>query len=325
MALHVMNAALVMCMSNKRETHMAGTIAFVTPSSAPAWQRWLVFSPVARIVIFVALAFGIGYVVHDIVALLGWTDKTASAVQHAMAQVSIEVIASVVAYVILVRGIEHRRVTELSPRTMLSSGLRGLVGGIVLFSAVVGLLWLFGCYHVLGTNAQVDWLPPLLVAGISAGVGEEIITRGVLFRITEEGLGTWWALAISALFFGAAHIFNPNATLWSSLAIAIEAGILLALIFHVTRSLWACIGLHAAWNLMQGTVYGIPVSGTAEKGWLVSSRTGPDWLSGGIFGAEASVVALAACSLVSLALLIVALRRGSIVRPFWSRRAKVSQ
>ncbi len=304
---------------------MAGTIAFVTPSSAPAWQRWLLFSPVARIIIFTALAFGIGYAVHDAVALLGWTSKAASAVQHAMAQVSIEVIACVGAYLILVRGIERRRVTELSLRTMLPYGLRGLVGGGALFSTVVGLLWLFGCYHVLGINAQVNWLPPLLVAGISAGVGEEIITRGVLFRIAEEGLGTWWALAISALFFGAAHIFNPNATLWSSLAIAIEAGILLALIFHVTRSLWACMGLHAAWNLMQGTVYGIPVSGLDEKGWLISSRTGPDWLSGGVFGAEASVVALASCSLVSLVLLMIALRRGSIVPPFWSRRAKTDK
>jgi uncharacterized protein len=141
----------------------------------------------------------------------------------------------------------------------------------------------------------------------------------VIFRIVEEGLGTWWALLISALFFGGAHIFNPGATLWSSAAIAIEAGLLLAMIYHVTRSLWACIGLHAGWNIMQGTVYGIPVSGGASKGWLISNRTGPDWLSGGVFGAEASVVALLACSLVTLALLVVALRRSSIVPPRWWR------
>ena len=304
---------------------MAGSIAFVTPTSAPAWQRWLVFSPVARIVIFTALAFGIGYGVHDLVAHLGWTAKGASALQHALAQVSIEVIASAGAYLILVRGVERRRVAELSPRAILTYGLRGLIGGVVLFSVIVGLLWLFGCYHVHGINAHVDWLLPLLVAGISAGIGEEIITRGVLFRIVEEGLGTWWALAISALFFGAAHVFNPNATLWSSLAIAIEAGILLALVFLVTRSLWACIGLHAAWNFMQGTVYGLPVSGLDEKGWLMSTRTGPDWLSGGVFGAEASVVALGTCSVVSLALLLIAMRRRSIVRPFWARRAGSSE
>jgi hypothetical protein len=64
---------------------------------------------------------------------------------------------------------------------------------------------------------------------------------------------------------------------------------------------------------MQGTFYGIPVSGMKAHGWLVSNRTGPDWLSGGSFGAEASVVALLLCSVVSVLLAIIALRRGSIV------------
>jgi hypothetical protein len=70
---------------------------------------------------------------------------------------------------------------------------------------------------------------------------------------------------------------------------------------------------------MQGTFFGIPVSGTEAHGWLISTRTGPDWLSGGVFGAEASVVALIVCSACSALLLIVALRRGTIVPPAWQR------
>ena len=292
---------------------MSAAVAFRTPSSAPAWQRWLVFSPVARIAIFATLAFGIGYAVHGGLAAAGWMGKGATPLQRAVDFLSIELGSSVIAYLILVGLVERRSPRELSLRTLSSYGLAGLAGGFLLFSTVVGVLWLCGSYHVLGTNPQVDWLSGVLIAGVGAGVAEEIITRGVLFRIVEEGLGTWWALAISALFFGGAHIFNPGATLWSSLAIAIEAGILLALIYHVTRTLWACIGLHAAWNITQGTIYGIPVSGTSANGWLLSSRTGPDWLSGGVFGAEASVVALLACSTVSAGLLIIALRRKSIV------------
>jgi membrane protease YdiL (CAAX protease family) len=173
---------------------------------------------------------------------------------------------------------------------------------------------------VTGTQADVPWLGALLVVGLGAGIGEEIIFRGALFRIVEEGLGTWWALAISALLFGAIHIGNPGATLWSSAAIAIEAGLLFGLLYHVTRSLPLCMGVHAAWNFAQGAIYGIPVSGSTAKGWLVSRRSGPDWLSGGVFGAEASVVALALCTLCSLGLIAFALRRGSIVPPFWRRR-----
>ena len=250
---------------------------------------------------------------------LGWTAKAADPLHHALATLSVRLLPAWIGYAIVVRLIERRRMRELSPRDIPTFGVAGFVIGAALFSVVVGVLWLAGSYHVIGTDPQVDWLPGVLVAGVGAGIGEEIIARGVIFRIVEEGLGTWWALLISAAFFGAAHIFNPGASLWSSAAIAIEAGLLLAMIYHVTRSLWACIGLHAAWNIMQGTVYGIPVSGGAGKGWLVSSRTGPDWLSGGAFGAEASVVALAICSLLTLALLIVALRRSSIVPPAWRR------
>lgn len=296
-------------------------IAFTTPADAPGWKRWLVYSPGARIVLFAILMVGLSFVIHAGAAALGWTDKTAAPLQRALGTLSLQLLPALIGYLVLVGLVERRRPRELALRDVPTFGLAGLVGGALLFSVVVGILWLAGSYHVIGTNAHADWVPAVLVVGIGAGIGEEIITRGALFRILEEGLGTWWALAISAAFFGAAHIANPAATLWSSAAIAIEAGILLALIYHVTRSLWACVGLHAAWNIMQGTVYGIPVSGTHADGFLVSTRSGPDWLSGGAFGAEASVVALACGAAVSAALLVIALRRGSIVAPSWRRHA----
>lgn len=294
-------------------------LAFSTPTDAPRWQRTFVFSPAARIVFFAAMLVGFGFLVQNGVELLGWTAKTATPLRHALATLSKQLLPALIAYVLLVKLIEQRPLRELSVNGLAIFGTAGLVAGALLFSLIVAVLWLLGVYHVTGTNAAVDWLPQILVAGIGAGIGEEIIMRGVLFRIVEEGRGTWFALAVSALFFGGAHIFNPGATLWSSIAIAIEAGVMLGLLYHVTRSLWACMGLHAAWNIMQGTVYGIPVSGGIIQGWLISTRTGPAWLSGGEFGAEASVIALLVCLLLSLTLLVVARRRGSIIG--FSRRS----
>ncbi|WP_267222356.1 CPBP family intramembrane glutamic endopeptidase [Dyella silvae] len=299
----------------------ADQIAFTTPVSAIRWQRWMVFSPIARIAFFIALTIVLSRLIGPVVAAAGWMDKGASHLTQSLARLATMPLPGFISYLVLVKAIERRKLSELAPRDIPTLGTAGLLLGAVLFSAVVLVLWLAGSYHVTGANPDVDWLPAVLGVGLGAGIFEEIVTRGVLYRIVEEGLGTWWALVISALFFGAAHIFNPGATLWSSLAIAIEAGVLLALLYHVTRSLWACVGLHAAWNVMQGTVYGIPVSGTAAHGWLISNRTGPDWLSGGVFGAEASVVALILCSSVSAVLLIVAIRRGTIISPSWRRRA----
>jgi len=294
------------------------TLAFSTPAAAPAWQRWLLFSPLARIAIFVAWFVGFMVVAQFGFLALGW-GKGAPILQRDLAQFVARALVPLAAYLILVKAIERRPLGELAPRSLVPQGLLGVLIGLALFSAVVAVLWLAGSYEATGTDPGAPWLGALLVVGLGAGIGEEIMFRGVLFRIVEEGLGTWWALAISALLFGALHIANPGATLWSSAAIAIEAGLLFGLLYHVTRSLAICMGVHAAWNFAQGTIYGIPVSGARADGWLVSTRSGPDWLSGGVFGAEASVVALGLCTLCSLGLLVVALRRGSIVPPRWRR------
>ncbi|MGN2246977.1 CPBP family intramembrane glutamic endopeptidase [Frateuria sp. GZRR35] len=291
-------------------------LAFVTPAQAPRWQRWLVFSPVARLVLFIALMVAasmlFGLLPH------GPAD---SPIAKGLREFGFRALGPLLAYLAMVKLVERRPVRELALRRLAPEGGLGLAAGALLFSAIVGALWLLGSYDIVGTNPEAHWLLAALTVGLGAGIGEEIMFRGVLYRLVEEGLGTWAALLVSALFFGAVHLNNPGATLWAGLAIAIEAGILFGLLYLVTRSLWICMGLHAAWNFVQGTVYGIPVSGTKADGWLVSTRSGPDWLSGGVFGAEASVIALVLCLLVSAMLLAVALRRGLIVPPRWRRQA----
>ena len=288
------------------------TVAFTTPADAPRWQRWLVYSPLARIVIFCALFAVFAGLALTLMRALDW-NATGTSIAGGLGQLIVRAVVPVLAYLLLVRWIERRQPAELAPRRLLPDGIAGVLAGLLLFSAIAGMLWLAGSYHVNGIDPHAPWVLALLVTGLGAGIGEEIVFRGVLFRIVEEGAGTWWALAVSALFFGAVHLGNPGATLWAATAIVIEAGLLFGLLYHVTRSLPLCMGVHAAWNFTQGTIYGIPVSGSAAHGWLVSSRSGPAWLSGGEFGAEASVLALGTCALCSLGLLAVAWRRGSIV------------
>jgi hypothetical protein len=298
-------------------------VAFTTPTDKPAWLRWMLFSPLARLMIFVIVFVPGVKLVTLAMHALGWTHG-GTPLQVGLGQVIGRIVPALLAYLVVTCLIERRTPTELLSRTSLSRALIGLLAGTLLFGAIVGLLWLLGVYHVTGFNPHANWVTPLLMVGIGAGIGEELMFRGVLFRIVEEGLGTWAALVISALVFGFMHSGNPGATVWSSLAIAIEAGLLFGMLYHITRSLPVCMGLHAAWNFMQGTVYGIPVSGLQADGFLISTRTGPDWLSGGVFGAEASVIATGLCSLCTLALLIAATHRGSIVPPFWHRKVSAA-
>jgi hypothetical protein len=156
--------------------------------------------------------------------------------------------------------------------------------------------------------------------GFVAGIAEELIFRGVGFRILEDVLGSWAALGISTLIFGAIHLTNQDATLNGGLGIAIEA-LILPVLYLYTRSLWWTIGAHFAWNVTEGMIYGSIVSGTGRTpGWIQAQWLGPDWLTGGAFGIEGSVVLMAVAGAGSIALLILFARKAKLVSPSWVRR-----
>lgn len=223
------------------------------------------------------------------------------------------------AYYAYVRWVERRVVSELSRTRALPELAGGLALGALLFAVTIGALAAVGAYQVTGSNS---WR--VMVAGVAGfilfGVLEEVIMRGILFRIVEQMLGSWIALVISAAIFGALHLLNPGATLLNAAAIGVEGGVLLTAAYMLTRRLWLCIGIHIAWNFAQGGIFSVAVSGGASKGLLQARMVGPDWLTGGSFGAEASVAAWAVCAAAGIALLVVAAKKGRFVRPFWSER-----
>lgn len=227
----------------------------------------------------------------------------------------------VIAYIGFTRLIEHRPVAEFALNGALLELLAGLAAGALLFATVIGVIALAGGYRVIGTQSA-EILYPIIGISIVSGVTEEIMLRGLFFRILEGWLGSWIALFLSAVLFGALHLGNPNASLVAGGAIAIEAGVMLAAVYMVTRRLWAAIGLHAAWNFTQGGVFGVAVSGIETQGLLIPRITGPEWLTGGEFGAEASLPAVIICTLFGVAMLVVAARRGQVVKPFWARPAQ---
>lgn len=195
----------------------------------------------------------------------------------------------------------------------------GLAFGFLLFSAMTGVVALLGGFAIAGVRGLGDLWPILGMAALS-GVGEEMVFRGVMLRQLERLVGTWLALALTSAFFGAAHLGNEGATWFAALAIAMEAGILLGAAYLVTRRLWLAMGIHSAWNFTQGWVYSVPVSGgKAPEGLLITSRQGPEWLTGGAFGLEASAVAMVVATLAGVLMLVRVVRAGGIVPPRWAR------
>ncbi|WP_456426415.1 CPBP family intramembrane glutamic endopeptidase [Rhodocaloribacter sp.] len=228
------------------------------------------------------------------------------------------ILAVHVAYVLYVHLIERRPASELAMRGMAREAGVGLLIGGGLFTVTVALLWVLGFYELAGVNGWIAMMAPF-AAALTAGYVEEIFFRGILFRILEEGLGSWLALALSSTLFGLMHAANPGATLLSTVAIVLEAGILLGTAFMMTRRLWLAMGLHFSWNFVQGGIFGINVSGFKMGGLFQSHLQGPDVFTGGAFGAEASVIALTLCLLVSGFFILRILRKGEVVKPLWKR------
>ncbi len=108
---------------------------------------------------------------------------------------------------------------------------------------------------------------------------------------------------------------NPAATLMGAIFISVEAGILLAAAFMLTRRLWMSMGFHIAWNYTQSGVFsGIVSGGDTDPGLIKPAIDGPALLTGGTFGLESSVIAFLLCTATGVILLIMAVRRGHIVR-----------
>ncbi len=213
-------------------------------------------------------------------------------------------------YYILFRYYESRDITELSSTGLLGESLLGLSSSTLCISLIILILFALGYYKVLSTSNASNLLL-LLVFFATLSVFEEVIFRGIIYRITEESLGTNLALIISALLFGLAHLLNEHANAISLISAA-SGGLLAGLLLSMTKRLWLPIFFHAGWNWAQASL-GVAVSGIEElPGFIESRLEGPELITGGAFGPENSVITVVFVLILSGMAYYLTLRRGNL-------------
>jgi membrane protease YdiL (CAAX protease family) len=228
--------------------------------------------------------------------------------------------AALFAYARLVGWLEQRATPEVGVASLRPQLTRGVALGIVLFTATMLLIIVCDGYRA-GLGSAGDAVATLgLMTGIAAC--EELLFRGVLFRIVEERAGTVFAVIASSLLFGGLHLLNPSATVWGAAAIAIQGGLLAAGCFVLTRKLWLPIGFHLGWNFAESGIFGTTVSGSQDTvgGLLSGTAHGPALISGGTFGPEASIFAVLVGGVAGLVLLRRASKQGKFIRSPWRSR-----
>jgi membrane protease YdiL (CAAX protease family) len=283
--------------------------------ASPGLTRRILQSPPVRIIVLGFLLVYLMAMNGDV--MLSYGSEPIKALAHVVAIA----IAGFAVYIAYARFAEQRNVSELALPGMGRELGIGMLVGFGLYATTVLILIVMGIYRVEGLN-PLTFLIPALAMAVSSGVFEELLFRGVLFTSIERMFGSWAALVVSSLVFGMVHLMNPEGTMEGALFIAVEAGILLAGAYMLTGRLWMSMGFHFAWNYTQSAIFSGIVSGTdAAPGLIKATIDGPELLTGGSFGLESSVLALAVCTTTGIILVVKAVKRGKIVQPFWKRSA----
>jgi membrane protease YdiL (CAAX protease family) len=208
---------------------------------------------------------------------------------------------------------EHRVITELSMNGLWKKLIGGLITGSGLQCLTILVIYIYGGFKIIAVNPASTLIIPFTVA-FTVAIIEEILLRGIVFRITEEKWGSAIALIISGVIFGGLHLVNPHVTLVSILCITI-VGVLLGAAYLYYRSLWVPIALHFAWNFTQNGIFGAITSGNEKTASLFTTQiNGPAILTGGQFGPEGSIQAALLCLIAAAAVILQLQKQNKTVK-----------
>ncbi|WP_105129710.1 CPBP family intramembrane glutamic endopeptidase [Streptococcus suis] len=167
--------------------------------------------------------------------------------------------------------------------------------GAAMLTTCVLLMWGFGAIQVTSFQFSANLVGEFLILVLAwsiQGTTEELLTRGWMFSSLAAKHNIPVGILISSLFFTFLHLGNDAISLIPLLDLTLFA-ILASLVMLKTGNIWVISGIHAAWNCFQGNVFAFPVSGTqAGQAFIAVETSGPDWLSGGAFGVEGSIISL---------------------------------
>ena len=213
-------------------------------------------------------------------------------------QVTLQLVAAVVATAIMLRSIDMRPWADvgmdrraLAPRAMVEGWL---LGGLPIALAC-GALLLAGWLDILPgpEGSSLSAALSLSVFLVVAALGEEIISRGYLLTTLSDGLGQRTAIVVTSFLFGTAHLRNDGVSVQSFLIVTL-AGVFLGAVRMAFRSVYASTAAHVAWNWVLAVAFHASVSGMRfEAPDYRTVDQGPDWLTGGPWGPEGGLVAAA--------------------------------
>lgn len=279
--------------------------AFIGPEGIRAGWRWLIF---LAIVLVCTGLLVIAFVTADLLKLPAPGTPPASlfTASALLAQEIAFVIAMAIAAIIMSK-IEKRPMGQYGLPRRQAFGKLFWQGAIWGFVAITACLVLIAALHgvtlsgtVLSGGMLIKYAVAWGVVFLLTGFAEEFIFRGYSQFTLTTGMGFWPAAVVLSILFGCFHLGNPGESLPGVLSAAL-IGFFFCFTLRRTGTIWFAVGLHAAWDYGQTFFFGVPDSGLAAPGhFLNPSFHGPQWLTGGTVGPEASVACFIVLGLLFL-------------------------
>ncbi len=190
--------------------------------------------------------------------------------------------------------IQKRKLVTLGfeKRGAVKEYLKGIVAGFVMFSVAVLICVLTGALkieYISGQFGAIIFLLYVIGFGIQ-GMAEEIMCRGYFMVSIGRRYSMTAAVIINSVAFAALHLSNPGISIMAIVNLTLF-GIFASVCFIKTGNIWLIGALHSVWNLVQGNIYGIKVSGMAMPCTIFTSTAieGKELLNGGDFGLEGGI------------------------------------
>ncbi len=208
--------------------------------------------------------------------------------------------AAILATHYMCKNFDKRDLKSLMLTLSIKNAIIGFLIGIVIMFAFAFVTFLVGFIDFKFQGITIDLLWGFIFYLLVAAT-EEIIFRGYVLANLTDRYSSRSALIVSSILFGVVHLGNDHLTIVGLVTISLS-GLLMGMVTLKTKTISTAIGLHWSWNFVQGNVFGLSVSGLNESGVFIPTRLATEVITGGDFGAEGSLIALALVTLTVLAL-----------------------
>ncbi|HYJ80597.1 MAG TPA: CPBP family intramembrane glutamic endopeptidase [Longimicrobiaceae bacterium] len=270
------------------------------PRGHRPWSaEWVLFGPYGlragwRIALYLPLALGLW-------ATLATLARTAGVPQTFTTQTAVMLAAALLAGWAMLAWVDRRSPQALGLAADRAAAQDSAVGfglGAGSLALAVGLLVVAGSARWVADDGSVAEYVAVLAQALGffavAAAMEEAVFRGYMFQALVQGIGPWPTALLTSALFAAAHLGNPNVGPIALANIGV-AGVMLAVAYLRTRSLWFATALHLGWNWAMSALFDFPVSGLVRDTPLYDAvESGADWWSGGPFGPEGGLAATVA-------------------------------